>query len=79
MGIVAKICPIYNLFSLIRRSNKKNMSTKINKSNNNKKDMLIGEVIESMTLDRIILRKKTSCDQLNLISRGSITDPKFWN
>ena len=34
------------------------MSTKINKSNNNKKDMLIGEVIKSMTLDRIILRKR---------------------
>ena len=33
------------------------MSTKINKSNNNKKDMLIEEIIESVTLDRIILRK----------------------
>ena len=41
--------------------------------------MLIGEVIENMTLDRIILRKKNSCDQLNLISQGFITDPKFWN
>ena len=44
-----------------------------------KKDMSIWKVREIMTLDRIGWRKRIHVAASNLIRRGSIADPKYWD